>query len=366
MKQMDSTRMRRKKRKQRTSLLTNIVFCVMTLAALTACLLLVLQNYTLKNEGAQVVAQFEEYEQQHQNYLYTQLDLSSYADRAAAQARDEERSLVMEELKQGILDADSATDAFRKFFPNDVVVYADSAYHFFPISDTLKKHTYVYDNFKLRDDGQVEYVNDRDEVISAKGIDVSRYQGNINWSRVAADGVEYAFIRAGLRGSTEGNLAEDQRFEANIKGALDNDIAVGVYFFSQAVTEAEAVEEANMVLDLIEPYEVTYPIVIDIEEVTSENARTKDLTQEEYTKNCIAFCETIKNAGYTPMIYGNLKSFMIMLDMEQLEDYEKWFAYYNDPVYFPYQFSVWQYTSEGSVEGISADVDMNVCMKDFK
>ena len=124
-------------------------------------------------------------------------------------------------------------------------------------------------------------------------------------------------------------------------------------------------DEAEFVLDLIEPYEITYPVVIDLEEVTSEDARTADLTKEEYTQNCIAFCETIKAAGYTPMIYGNLKTFMIMLDMEQLEDYEKWFAYYNAPVYFPYDFSIWQYSSKGSVRGIDEDVDLNICMKDF-
>lgn len=363
---MDSARMRKRRKKHRASLITNMVFCLIALAALTVCLVLVLQNYTLKNEEAQAMARLEEYEQQRQTYRYTQSDLSAYAQRSAQDARVEERALVMEELKQGILDAESATDALRKFFPEDVVVYADGEYHFFPISDTLKKHTYVYDNFKLREDGQVEYLNDADEVVSKKGIDVSRYQGNINWSKVAAEGVEYAFIRAGVRGSTEGTLSEDSHFEANIEGALDNDIAVGVYFFSQAVTEEEAVEEARMVLSMIEPYEVTYPVVIDMEEVTSDNARTRDLTKEEYTKNCIAFCETVRQAGYTPMIYGNLKSFMLMLDMEKLEEYDKWFAYYNTPVYFPYQFSVWQYTSEGAVGGITGDVDMNVCMKDFR
>ena len=124
-------------------------------------------------------------------------------------------------------------------------------------------------------------------------------------------------------------------------------------------------EEAEFVLDLIEPYEITYPVVIDLEEVTSDDARTADLTKEQYTQNCISFCETIKAAGYTPMIYGNLKTFMIMLDMEQLEDYEKWFAYYNAPVYFPYDFSIWQYSSKGSVRGIDEDVDLNICMKDF-
>ena len=110
---------------------------------------------------------------------------------------------------------------------------------------------------------------------------------------------------------------------------------------------------------------MTYPIVFDIEESENEKARTAEMTKEENTKATIAFLETIRKAGYTPMIYGNLKTFMIMLDMEQLEDYDKWFAYYNTPVYFPYEFSIWQYTSEGNVNGIKGDVDMNVCMKKY-
>ena len=112
-------------------------------------------------------------------------------------------------------------------------------------------------------------------------------------------------------------------------------------------------------------YDVTYPIVLDVEEVTTKNPRTENLTKQERTEACIAFCERIKEAGYTPMIYGNLKTFLLMLDMEQVEEYEKWFAFYQTPLYFPYEFSVWQYTSTGSVNGIKGDVDMNVSMKDW-
>ena len=94
-------------------------------------------------------------------------------------------------------------------------------------------------------------------------------------------------------------------------------------------------------------------------------ANITEMTKEEYTKAAIAFCETIRKAGYTPMIYGNLKTFMIMLDMEQIEAYDKWFAYYDTTVYFPYDFTIWQYSSNGSVKGIGGNVDMNVCMKDY-
>ena len=252
----------------------------------------------------------------------------------------------------------------RELYPEELVVAADSRYYFFPILDSLKHHSYQKDQFLMNDDDILEYVVDG-EVVSKKGIDVSRYQEEIDWEKVAGDGVEYAFTRLGIRGATEGKLAIDVAYEKNMEGALANDIDVGVYFFTQALNAQEAVEEAEFVLENLEDYEISYPIVLDVEEVTTKNPRTKELTKEDRTKACIAFCERVKEAGYTPMIYGNLKTFLLMLDMEKLEEYEKWFAYYRTPLYFPYEFSVWQYTSTGKVDGISTDVDLNVSMKDW-
>lgn len=357
--------MARKKRKQSTSLITNIIFCVIALVALTGCIVLLLQNYMLQNESAQAMAEFDEYKALKEECVYTQADLEAYITEAVSAADEEGRAEVLETLRDRMQNGESTAEVLRDLFTEDVVVYSNGKYNFFPITDTLKQHNYVYDNFKVMENDQIVYVDDTNEILSKKGIDVSRYQESIDWEEVAADGVDYAFIRAGVRGTTEGKIQEDTYFEDNIEGALDNDVAVGVYFFSQATTPKEAVEEAEFVLELIEPYDVTYPIVYDLEEVTSENARTNGLTKEEFTENCIAFCETVKAAGYTPMIYGNLKTFMIMLDMQQVEEYEKWFAYYSTEVYFPYEFSIWQYTSEGTVSGIKGDVDLNICMKDF-
>lgn len=362
---MKDTRAIRKKRKQRASLITNIIFCIIALTALTGCIFLLLQNYMLKDESVQAMAELDEYKIQNEGYIYTQSDVDSLIQEASVAANEEGREEILSDLRTRMDNGDSTAEVLRDLFTDDVVVYADGKYNFFPITDDFKKHDYVVDNFKLQENGQIVYVDDTNEVLSKKGIDVSRYQGEIDWEEVASDGVEYAFIRAGVRGSTEGNITEDVNFEDNIEGAIDNGIEAGVYFFTQATTPEEAVEEAEFVLEMIEPYDVTYPVVYDIEEVTSEDARTADLTRKEYTENCIAFCETIKAAGYTPMIYGNLKTFMIMLDMEQIEEYDKWFAYYNPEVYFPYEFSVWQYTSEGSVKGIESDVDLNVCMKEY-
>lgn len=362
---MDNYRIRRNKRKQRISLLTNIFFCIIALAGLTGCIVLLLQNYYLQHKSEEAMARLQEAEAKQENYIYSEADMETFTKEAAANAGEEQRTQLLNEMKTQMSNGGSTVAMLRNFFPEDIVVFSDSQYYFFPVSETLKKHNYTYDNFKLQENDQVVYVDETDAVISKKGIDVSRYQDKINWSKVANDGVEYAFIRAGIRGSTEGKLVKDENFIHNVEGALDHDIDVGVYFYTQAMSEEEAIEEAEFVLDLIEPYDITYPVVLDVEEVTSKNARTSEMTKEDYTKACIAFLETIKKAGYTPMIYGNLKTFMIMLDMEQLESYDKWFAYYNTPVYFPYEFTIWQYTSEGTISGIDGEVDLNVSMKDY-
>lgn len=352
---------RRSRRRRQLNLITNIIFSLITLTALTGCIILLLQNYSLKNESQEVISRLEEYEILESEGIYTKADLDAAEEEALERGRED----AFMDLKSAIVEGYSISEALRRFYPDDVVVYADGGYNFFPISETLKKHDYVYENFIQQENGEIIYTDDTQSVQSLKGIDVSRHQGEINWRKVAGDGVSYAFIRAGYRGTTEGSLVEDEYFQDNIEGALDNHIDVGVYFYTQAITEKEAQEEAEFVIDLIKNYDVTYPVVLDLEEVTGSSARTSKMTREEYTKAAIAFCEKIKEAGYTPVIYGNLKTFMIMLDMEQLEDYEKWFAYYDSTVYFPYAFSIWQYSSKGSVDGIKGDVDLNICMKDF-
>lgn len=358
-------RAKRNRRKQQISLITNIIFSLVTLTALTGCIVLVLQNYRLRNESQETMGRLQEMEEIQEQYIYTQTDLDAYTREAVAQAEENEKRMLLGELKQRLSAKESAVSVLRTLYPEDVVVYADGGYSFFPIQENLKKHQYVYDNFVSQADNEIIYTNDNGETLSAKGIDVSRHQGEIDWKKVAGDDVSYAFIRSGFRGSSEGKLVEDEFFKDNIEGALDNDIQVGIYFYTQAITEEEAKEEAEFVLDLIEPYDIDYPVVLDLEEVNSSSARTADMTKEEYTKAAIAFCETIKAAGYTPMIYGNLKTFMIMLDMEQIENYDKWFAYYDTSVYFPYEFSVWQYSAKGSIAGVKGDVDMNICMKDY-
>lgn len=365
--QDNDLQMKIKKRKQRRNenkiLFGSIILCIVTLSAITFCLIILFQYRASRMEAEEAMEQVTQLED---NYTQDEVDamILQAAEEAAKQASEETKEELIAEMKELLLSGESALHMIRQFFPDEIVMVDGNEYYFFPILDTLAKHPYLSENFIHTDEGFLEYY-ENGKLVSHKGIDVSRYQEKIEWDKVANDGVEYAFIRLGIRGYTEGDIKEDDTFAYNIKGALNNNIAAGVYFFTQATSEEEAKEEAEFVLDTLEPYDITYPVVIDVEAVSNKNARTKNLTKEERTKYCITFCETIKQAGYTPMIYGNLKTFMLMLDIEQLEEYDKWFAYYDDEFYFPYQFKVWQYTDSGSIDGIKGDVDMNISFEDL-
>lgn len=195
------------------------------------------------------------------------------------------------------------------------------------------------------------------------GIDVSHYQGDIDWEKVKASGMEFVFVRLGFRGYGEdGVLKLDSNFEKNIQGARAAGLDVGVYFFAQAVNEEEAVEEAEFVLENLIEYDLQMPVVYDPESILHEDARTDDVTGEQFTKNTKAFCETIEDSGYDAMIYCNMLWQAFELDLEELADYPIWYADYEEYPQTPYHFEIWQYSSEGTVDGIQGNVDLNIQM----
>lgn len=360
---LQGKRGRKKRRRSENSILAgSILLCIVTLTAVTICLVMVFQYRAVQQRNTAVMNELEAI-RLDEEATYSQAEVDALIDNAVEEAREktaeETGEAFLEQLKERMTSGEGTTDMLRYFFPDEIVVADAGQYYFFPILEGLAKNTYDPEAFMADGDGVMHYYEDGERV-SHKGIDVSKYQDKIDWEKVASDEVEYAFIRLGIRGYTEGDIIEDETFEDNIKGALKNDIDVGVYFFTQALSEEEAEEEAAYVIESIAPYQVKYPIVLDVESVTSTKARGNDLTREERTQYCIAFCEKIKEAGYTPMIYGNLKTFTLLLNIEELEDYEKWFAYYDESYYFPYDFKIWQYTNKGKVAGIKGDVDLNI------
>ena len=301
---------------------------------------------------------------------YTQQELDTKIAEAVEQTIIETKMQVEAETRQAVLDSvkasfqneETAVEALRPLFPNDVVVVSNGEFYFVPINRNLKMHNLKQENLQIAEDGVLSYL-ENENIVSHKGIDVSRFQGNINWKKVKEDGVEYAFLRVGIRGYGSGEIVKDSTFDKNIEEALKAGVKVGVYFFSQAITVDEAVEEAEFVLSEIEGYDVTYPIVFDVEKVADKKGRMNLISVEERTDITIAFCETIKNAGYTPMIYGNTEMFSVLTEFERLEAYEKWYAFYDPTIYFPYDFKIWQYTDKGRVDGISEPVDLNISFK---
>lgn len=305
-------------------------------------------------------------------------DTAQEAAAGAKKAQSDEDISTMLQKKEGELEKSikermkalvtakdgSPLKMLRSFFPENLIYSDNDEYVFEPVLETVEKHNYLEENFVLTDDGEMQYV-ENGEVVSHKGIDVSKYQGDIDWKAVASDGVEYAFVRLGIRGYESGKLVLDEYFDKNMQGANSAGIKTGVYFFTQAITVEEAAEEAQYVLENIEGYDVAYPIVFDVEMIVNADARANKLSQKERTDIAIAFCEAIKAAGYVPMIYGNVKCFTRMLDMTRLNEYEKWYAFYDDYMYMPYDVGIWQYTEKGRVAGINANVDLNIAYKAY-
>lgn len=270
-------------------------------------------------------------------------------------AKRSEIATVLMNYMQNVADAELEPSPWEEFL---------SLFGYLPEAKTVPGNSYISDGFVAveLEDGSCRMTYQYEDY--TLGVDVSTYQKNIDWEQVAASGIEFAIIRVGYRGYTAGGLYEDAYFKQNIEGALAAGLDVGVYFFSQAVTVTEAVEEAEYVIEMIRQYDITYPVIFDWERVSTSDSRTKDTGEEVVTACAAAFCEVVEAAGYIPMYYAS-PSKAYQMDLEYLTDYPFWLAHYTTnmaPTSYRYYFDMWQYTSSGSVPGISGNVDMNICM----
>ena len=216
------------------------------------------------------------------------------------------------------------------------------------------------DGFGRDEQGRITYSADGVEVMT--GIDVSEYQGYPDWDKVAADGIDFAMIRLGYRGSSEGMLYRDPIFRYNLVKAHNAGLKVGVYFFSQATDRAEAVAEAYYLLAILEEHKdkITMPVVFDWEETGTETSRTKGMSGKTVTDCAKYFCEVIREGGYTPGVYFNRHMGYYLYDLTQLPDVVYWFAGEGDYSDFYYEHALWQYTFTGKVNGINGNVDIDL------
>lgn len=192
-----------------------------------------------------------------------------------------------------------------------------------------------------------------------RGIDVSEYQGDIDWDRVRESGFDFAFIRIGYRGYSVGDIFPDDRARENLAGAKAAGFDVGVYFYAQAIDLEEAREEAQWCLDFLAGEGLELPVVYDWEYV-SPSARTGGMDKKTLTQCVQTFCIAIENAGYQPMVYFNRHVSRDLLDLEALSQYPFWLAQYKDQMDYPWQVDFWQYTEAGTVPGIEGNVDIDL------
>ncbi len=247
--------------------------------------------------------------------------------------------------------------------PDGTMAFKDASgkKHVMTVNPAVPKNPYNKESWK-KDGDKMFYEGDA-RFRSRMGLDISRHDGNVDWQAVRAAGFEFVILRIGYRRYQKGTLEIDERFRENFKAARDAGLEIGVYIYSQAITEEEALEEAELVLEELKGEKLELPVVFDPENVPWEWARTDDISGEQFTKNSVVFCNRIKEAGYKPMIYANMLWEAFTLDLSRLSGIPLWYADYEDVPQSPYDFEFWQYSAFGNVPGCTeqrTDLDVQL------
>lgn len=244
-----------------------------------------------------------------------------------------------------------------------LVTSADGEEEWVLISPYLPKHEYDFTKLVCQSD-RMKYFSEGKQV-SYVGADVSKLQDYIDFSKVKKDGLDFVMVRVGARGYSTGQLVMDDYFTENVKRASDAGLQVGVYFFSQAISVEEALEEANLMLDSIQDYHVTYPVAFYMDEIAGDTSRIDKLTKAEKTEIAKTFLEAVQGAGYNAMLCGDKEWLIKQVDLSKLTDYDIWLTQIQDVPDYPYKFSMWQYSVTGSVDGISGYANLNISFIDY-
>lgn len=253
---------------------------------------------------------------------------------------------------------DPATDG-----RHTLVTYADGREEWVLISPYLPRNEYDFTRLVCQSDLMKYYEEGR--LVSYVGTDISKYQDYVDFVKLKKAGVDFVMLRVGARGYGSGQIVLDEYFADNIKRATDAGLEIGVYFFSQAVTKEEAVEEANVVLTNIQDYRISYPVAFDMEYISNDTARIDNLSKTEKTDIAKAFLDTVQAAGYKPMIYGDKEWLLKQVDLSRLTAYDVWLSQEQDVPDYPYQFSMWQYSTSADIDGIAGYANLDISFIDY-
>lgn len=276
-------------------------------------------------------------------------DLSASISSGSAHSQDSSASVS----SNSSVSADPDTTGEELYYFQDVYGHTYSMYR----NLTCVQSPYQMSGFSCQDQ-RMMYSDDT--YTSRLGIDISQYQGGIDWTQVKAAGFDFVFIRVGTRGYESGSIYEDECWAENLKEAKEAGLDAGVYFFSGAVSEQEAEEEADYIIEKLNGEPLELGIVLDVETIGSGTSRHDDLSAEQYTANTSAFCERVRAAGYNPIVYSNIFWEATHYDMTKIGNYDVWYADYMTTPQTPYMYRFWQYTDSGTVPGINGAVDLDV------
>ncbi len=273
---------------------------------------------------------------------------SSYEEKAEKERQERKQKEEQEAL------SDPSTDGKHTLVKN-----ADGSEEWALISPYLTKHTYDFTKLEEKA-GIMRYMQDG-KIVSYVGVDLSKQNGEVNFTGMKAAGIDYVMIRLGSRGYSTGQITLDENFNDYMKGAIDAGLSVGVYFYSQAISQEEAVQEANFVVQNLAPYQanVKYPVAFDMEFVPNDAARIDGLSRDDKTSIAVSFLEAVKAAGYVPMVYGNKEWLVKEVDLSKLQNFDVWLSQDEDMPDFPYQFTMWQYDTGAVVNGVS-NANLNI------
>ncbi|MCM1187256.1 MAG: glycoside hydrolase family 25 protein [Lachnoclostridium sp.] len=285
------------------------------------------------------------------------LDFWEYYQTQSAEPAKESETAKPSKTPEPV-ENDPATDG-----KHTLITYANGKEEWVLISPYLPKHEYDFTKLVCQSDLMKYYVDGK--LTSFVGADISKYQDYVDFVKLKKAGVNFVMLRVGARGYGSGQLVLDEYFEDNIKRASDAGLQVGLYFFSQAVTAEEAVEEANMVLEHIGDYRVDYPIAFDMEHIENDTARIDGLSKTEKTTIAKAFLDTIQSSGHKAMIYGNKEWLIKEIDMSKLTAYDVWLSQLQDVPDYPYKFTMWQYKQDASIDGIAGYASLNISFIDY-
>lgn len=266
-----------------------------------------------------------------------------------------------------ILNPKSTTDPTFATAAGEVVTINDSVMGDIELQTVkgAEVNTYTADNLVTDENGIPAYY-ENGKKISHLGVDLSEFQGDVDFSAMKEAGVEFVILRIGGRYyGDDGVLYTDKNFDTNYEKAKAAGLKVGAYFFSQAISAEDAKQEANYTLEQLNKRQLDYPIALDWENIAEEEARTDKVTGDQLTDIAETFCDTIEAAGYKSIVYSNTQQMFIMYDFETMKDYDFWLADYREFPTMYYKFDMWQYTMTGSIAGVEGTVDMNISFTDF-